>query len=358
MFNLRRELKLEKSSSKLLPTVENVRQSCRSVSYSPQCSIKIDDSRIRKVVEDLDVQDLKIASHYMEVPLKFPHEWSEVNFHIILHLFNFGHGYRHPLHAVHGVGAWQTMKHGIEVLQQQSSTGNITATMLANLSREQTIDLFDLSIRDQTGSSTTNTLEELEPLVEIILEVAHDSGWRLLNMGMSDFASFIYAHSRHPQSDQLSATWLVQQLATYFPAFDDRREWRNGEEVLFLKKAQLAVAELYQRLKDRNPADFNFPDTSCFTVVCDNVLPCVLRTLGALILPDDLLHKIDSKQPLSAGPEEAELRATAITAVEIMIEQGKGAFWAKEIGDFFWTLGKELRYRSVERHATCDTCFY
>jgi hypothetical protein len=59
-----------------------------------------------------------------------------------------------------------------------------------------------------------------------------------------------------------------------------------------------------------------------------------------------------------AGVEEAELRATAIAAVEIMIEQGKGAFWAKEIGDFFWTLGKDTRYRSLERHATPDTCFY
>ncbi len=96
-------------------------------------------------------------------------------------------------------------------------------------------------------------------------------------------------------------------------------------------------------------------DINSFTVVYDNVLPCILRALEVIIIPNKLLHRIDSRQPLLAGYEEAELRAIAITAVEIMIEEGKGAFWAREIGDFLWTLGKETGYRSIERHATPDT---
>ncbi len=358
LYNLNRELKLERFPLRLAPTVENVRHSCRALAYSPQCSVKIDQARAQEVIDGIDIKDLKKASHHMEVPLKFPDEQSEVNFHIVLHLFNFAHGYRHSLNTVHKVGAWQTMKHGIEVLQQRRSTGMITGAMLADLSREQIVDIFDIGTRNQQGNSTAHTLAELEPLVAVILEVAHDSGRRLLDMAISDFATFAHTHSRHPQSVQLSATWLVHQLATYFPAFDDRREWCNGEEVLFLKKAQLAVAELYQRFSDQNPDDFGFPNTDCFTVVCDNVLPCVLRALGVLILPNELLHRIDSKQSLPAGPEAAALRATAITAVEIMLEQGEGTLWAKEIGDFLWTLGKEKRYRSIERHATLDTCFY
>ncbi|MGK7953329.1 MAG: queuosine salvage family protein [Xenococcaceae cyanobacterium] len=120
----------------------------------------------------------------------------------------------------------------------------------------------------------------------------------------------------------------------------------------------VSLVKLYQRFSTRNAGNFNFRDINSFTVVCDNVLPCILSALGVLIIPKELLQRLDSRQPLPAGYEEAELRATAITAVEIMIEEGKGAFWAKEIGDFLWTLGKETSYRSIERHATPDTCFY
>lgn len=352
LHNLNRELKLNQISSQLPPTVENVRQSCKALAYSPQCEVKIDENRVRQVVDSLDIESLKKASHYMEVSLDFPNEASEVNFHIVLHLFNFAHGYRHSLHAVRGAGAWQTMKRGLEVLQQHSS-GMITASMLANLSREQIVDIFDLG----AGSDSKIVAPVLEPLVKIVMAVANNSGRRLMELNMPNFATFAYSHCRHPQSGALSASWLVQQLAT-FPAFDDRRVDRNGKETLFLKKAQLAVAELYQRVSTRNAANFNFQDINRLTVVCDNVLPCVLRALGVLILPDELQSKIDSRQPLPAGFEEAELRATAITAVEMMIEQGQGSFWAKEIGDFFWSLGKEARYRSIERHATPDTCFY
>lgn len=357
MYNLNRELRAGKFLSRLEPTVENVRQSCRAVSYSPQCTVKIDEARARDI-DNISLENLKQSSHYMEVPIKFPDERSEVNFHIIIHLFNFAHGYRHSLHAVRQAGAWQTMKRGIEMLQQRSNAGFIKATVLANLSQDRVVEIFDLGIRDEHGNSTRCAPKELEPLVQMIVEVAHDSGKRLLALRMLDFATFVYAHCRHPQNNELSAAWLVQQLAKHFPAFDDRREWCNGEEVLFLKKAQLAVAELYQRFSAQNPAYFSFPDIDRFTVACDNVLPCVLRTLGVLILPSKLLFGIDSKQPLSAGWEEAELRATAITAAEMMIEHGKKKFWAKEIGDFLWTLGKDPHYRNVERHATPDTCFY
>ena len=354
MLNLKRELSSEQFPSSLQPTLENVRRSCRAVAQSSQCLLRIDEARAREIVDGIAVEDLKKSSHYMEVPLKFQSESAEVNFHVVLHLFNFAHGYRHPLHSLRQFGAWQTMKRGIEVLQERSSTGVITATTLVELSRTQIIEIFDIGIRGATGG----TSEELQPLVEMILEVARDSGERLLEMGLPDFASFIDVHRGDPKTDQLSAAWLVHQLATCFPAFNDRREWRDGQEVLFLKKAQLAVAELYQRFNKQNPAHFHFSDIDRFTVVCDNVLPCVLRALGILIMPGELLQRIDSRQPLPAGPDEAELRAVAVTAVETMIEHGRGKFWGKEIGDFLWTLGKDPLYRNIERHATLDTCFY
>jgi hypothetical protein len=250
------------------------------------------------------------------------------------------------------------MKGGVEELQKHSDSGVITAETLTELSREKVVEAFDLGSRTQEGMSTADTTIDLDPLVDMIVAVAHDSGHRLRDMGLPDFASFVYSHYRHPVSGNPSSTWLVQKFATCFPTFNDRRDWYGDMEVFFLKKAQIGVAELYQRFSDQNPAIFNFSDKDRLTVVCDNVLPCVLRTLGVLVLPDELQQKIDSKQPLPAGPDEAELRATAITATEMMIEYGRGRFWAKELGDYLWALGKDPHFRSVERHATLDTCFY
>jgi hypothetical protein len=45
-------------------------------------------------------------------------------------------------------------------------------------------------------------------------------------------------------------------------------------------------------------------------------------------------------------------------ATEIILQKANVAFWAKELGDYLWTLGKNPRFRKVERHATIDTCFY
>ena len=94
------------------------------------------------------------------------------------------------------------------------------------------------------------------------------------------------------------------------------------------------------------------------TVVCDNVLPCVLRSLGILRLSPELEHRIDTRKPLMAGPDEVHLREAAVAATEIMLQGNNGAIWAKELGDYLWTLGKEPKFRQVERHATPDTCFY
>jgi len=80
----------------------------------------------------------------------------------------------------------------------------------------------------------------------------------------------------------------VEALADDFPPFDDRRILPGGKEVLFLKKTQIAaVAELYQRRADSH-WQFTYGDIESFTVACDNVLPCVLRSLGILEISSEL----------------------------------------------------------------------
>jgi len=75
---------------------------------------------------------------------------------------------------------------------------------------------------------------------------------------------------------------LIERLASVVPAFDDRANYplqtheptaeRHIEEVIFLKKAQLAIGDLYRRFRmfDRR---FAFTDIDTLTVFVDNVLP-------------------------------------------------------------------------------------
>lgn len=71
-----------------------------------------------------------------------------------------------------------------------------------------------------------------------------------------------------------SAAALVETLARSLPTFNDRHEYK-GRTVYLLKKAQIAVGELYRLLKDKD-SRFDFYDADRLTVYTDNVRPRLL----------------------------------------------------------------------------------
>jgi hypothetical protein len=348
-----RELTARPRDGTLAATADNVRRTCVALAGAPESLVRVDEERAISFVEELDLEAVKRSSHYMEVPIAFSDVRSEVCFHVTLHLFNFGHGFRHALHKACGVGAWQTMKRGIEALHATAERGCIDADTLLALSEDLVDELFQFP---PPGSSIA--ANAIAPLRGMIVAVAHSTGRRLLELGYQTFFEFVAGHTVRTALGQPSGLQLVEALADNFPPFDDRRVLPGGTEVLFLKKAQIAVAELYQRLGEAQTEQFAFGDVKGLTVACDNVLPCVLRSLGILELSPELERKIDAREPLPAGPGEAQLRAAAVAATEIMLRSENTAFWAKELGDYLWTLGKDSRFRQIERHATVDTCFY
>jgi len=351
MDNILLELEGGSRPGTLAPSVSNVRRSCAEAAADPANPARIDPERLREFVAGLDPRAVGRSSHLMEVDAAFSDLRAEVNFHLNLHLFNFGHGFRHPLHALCGAGAWRTMKRGMLALHTACGERGIDAAALRGLTAADADAFFGFPSDDRAGDGA----EALAPLREMILRVAHSTGDRLAGLGHASFADMIEACAARAS---LTAAGLVELLASSFPAFDDRRDLGDGREALFLKKAQIAVAELYQKLGDRLAGRVDFGDVATFTVACDNVLPCVLRTLGVLRLDDGLRERIDAGRPLPAGREEALLRASALSAAEEIVRLSGGAFWSKELGDYLWTLGKEPGFRQVERHATPDTCFY
>lgn len=323
LSNLERELASRQQSvdeSEVL-SVHRVRKSCAAVAGSPQCDIIIDHDRARAVVEQTPLDSITATSHLMEVDLEFPSPTGELNFHLLLHLFNFGHGFRHALHEARGVGAWQTMKAGIERWHIEAQK-LIDVQMLRAMDVECAARTFDLVNAD--GYCPPSIL----PLAEMISRVARSTAEDLERVGEKTLASFVERNRIDPETGIPSATRLAGLLASYFRGFRDKRTWKGGLEVVFLKKVQIALAEVHQIMGPRH-ADLSFNDVDQFTVVCDNVLPCVLRSLGILQLPENLQDQIDNRRMLLAGSQEAELRACAITAAEVMLQHGSGGFWAK-----------------------------
>lgn len=349
MNNIFNELK--ENNFGIKPCVENVKKTCKSVAESEFCRVKINAKAIDAFLHEHDLDKIKKYSKLMENEISFKNEYSELNFHLVLHLFNFGHGYRHPLHFSRNEGAWKTMKKGIERLYSISESNIINADILSSFTREKAFEIFDLKLTD---SDEVN--KDINNLAFIIKEVANKSGEELKNLGVDDFSEFFYKKI-NKSGKKLLAEDFVWFLSQNFLAFNDRRNWKNNN-ILFLKKAQLAVGEIYARLGVKNPEVFEFEDINNLTVACDNVLPCVLRSLNIIEIPNNILNKIDSKIPFDAGEDEAELRACSIYACELILKKCENRFSSKELSDYLWTLGKEPDFRKVQRHAVKNTCFY
>ena len=84
--------------------------------------------------------------------------------------------------------------------------------------------------------------------------------------------------------------------------------------VPFFKRAQIAAADL--ALAGLAPAE----DLDRLTLFADNLVPHVLRLDGVLEFDDDLVARIDAEELLEHdSPEEVEIRACALHAVELLV---------------------------------------
>ena len=145
-----------------------------------------------------------------------------------------------------------------------------------------------------------------------------------------------------------SAVSLVAQLATW-RCFEDTS--RYGDiEVPFLKRAQIAAADLTLA---RVAA---FADLERLTIFADNLVPHVLRLDGVLVFEPGLVKRIERGQ-LSEhdSPEEIEMRACAVHAVELIAAHAKRP--AAELDRLLWQRGQHPRYKSRPRHRSRSTAY-
>jgi len=155
-----------------------------------------------------------------------------------------------------------------------------------------------------------------------------------------------------------SAEKLVSFLVERIPSFRDVAEYR-GRRVSFYKRAQIFCADLYGAFEGRGWG--HFEDIDRLTAFADYKLPQVLRHLKILHYDNELAQRVDRMVPLTEGsPEEIEIRANTISAVEMIREElarlGR-PLKAFEVDWVLWNLGQKEEFSSRPHHRTV-TIFY
>lgn len=169
-----------------------------------------------------------------------------------------------------------------------------------------------------------------------------------------------FLHARHEgrfdlllESADGSAERLVQELSV-MPCYRDVSIY-DGFEVPFYKRAQLTAADLSVAFEGKAPGHFD--DLARLTLFADNLVPHVLRCEGVLVYCRDLADQIDGERLLRAGsPEEIEIRAVALHAVEQMVEslgERAGArVTAQRLDHLLWNRGQAPAIKARPRHRT------
>ena len=146
-----------------------------------------------------------------------------------------------------------------------------------------------------------------------------------------------------------SAVRLVAELARW-RCFDDVSYYREVR-VPFLKRAQITASDLTLA------GVAGFKDLARLTMFADNLVPHVLRLDGGLSFDPALVRRIEHGALLEHGsPEEVEIRACAVHAVEL-IARLRPELTAAEIDRVLWQRGQEPRYKARPRHRSRSTAY-
>jgi Queuosine salvage protein len=125
----------------------------------------------------------------------------------------------------------------------------------------------------------------------------------------------------------------------------------QGISVPFFKRAQIAAADLTRA------GVASFSDHHRLTMFADNLVPHVLRLDGVLRFDPRLVRRIDRGELIDHGsPEEVEIRACALHAVELIVAN-RPRSCAAQVDYALWTRGQQPRYKASPRHRSRCTAY-
>jgi hypothetical protein len=255
-----------------------------------------------------------------------------IGFVVSLDAINFGSGYfphlkKRPEHSgYHTIAAaWRELW----------TTDPPTVTGLGQLDRHDCAALFGQDDNNELAAELmthfANALAELSAMVN--------------ERYQGQFSALVEDcdHSAAALATTLSSCSFFDDVATY-----------DGEPVAFYKRAQITAFDLHRALGGQGLGRFN--DIGRLTMFADNLVPHVLRLDGVLRFDDDLIARIERADLIDSGsPEEVEIRACAVHAVELLVAELADAGIATDAGTvdgILWGRGSGERYKAIPRHRT------
>jgi len=194
------------------------------------------------------------------------------------------------------------------------------------------------------------------PLLKERTEIFHEVGGVLNEKYGGSFANLAKAANYKAFDD---GNGIVERLTRDFPSFNDVSTHKEtGKELVFNKRAQLAVAMLYTRLQGTGL--FDIKDIDQLTVFADYQLPRGLRAMGILKYEKPLADKVDNKRKIPKDSlMEQELRAFTVVAAKLLEDEinkrGKVKTDARGIDYLLWSNARKDKDSNF--HMTTTTAY-
>ena len=276
--------------------------------------------------------DVDPGCHYLG------HGCGTVAFFLTLNTVNFGSGYFPHLNKRPGMSGYFTVASSLN--DYFNANGPLCAEELAEMSPHACSRLF--------GQDPEK--KPIREMMQLFAAALRDLGLYLLNRFEGQFGALV-------ETAGGSAEHLVALLSE-MPYFNDVEPYEELQ-VPFFKRAQITAANLSLAFGAQGPGRFH--DLHRLTMFADNLVPHVLRVDKVLRYDPALISRINRFELIPArSPEEVELRACAVHAVELLVsELGASGhrLTAMEADNLLWNRGQQPAYKAFPRHRT-RTVFY
>lgn len=298
---------------------DEVRAACAWVMERAR-SVRVDEGRVADYAAELAER----AGAAPDDPLSADNPEAAAAFAICMNAINFGSGWWPTIRKRPGHSGYATMAAGVS--DRFASAGPWSAAELVAMDRATIAAALGQDPEHPLMAQFAAALQD----VGAHLQAEHDGRF----LGPAEAADSIPA---------LAATFAAWEAFADVSRYEER-------EVPFYKRAQLTAADLHRA----GVADL--PGLERLTAFADNLVPHVLRVDGVLQFGPDLTARIESGELLPHGsPEEIELRAAAVHAIELLASAGGLA--PATLDSALWNRGRAPRYKALPRPRSRNTAY-
>jgi hypothetical protein len=302
--------------------LDELRQSCASVA-DRAASVRIKHEALPAYAAALDPQPAGPGPG--EAP-GLGSRGAQAAFWITLDAINFGSGWFPTLSKRPGQSGYFTVAAGVR--ERFDQHGPWSAGELASLTGRQLAETLGQEPRHQ--------------LMELFARSLNDLGRHLADEHGGSFQSLV-------DSAVGSAQTFVTHLAQW-KCFSDTSPYQELR-IPFLKRAQITAADL------QRAGAGDFEDIDRLTMFADNLVPHVLRLDGVLEFDPELTRRIDAAELIEHdSPEEVEIRACALHAVELIVA-ARDDLTAARVDQLLWQRGQGAQYKARPRHRSRCTSY-